>query len=123
MHVNHVWELKVYISLSCSSFSFLSYLQSTANNSKLNIYPGSGNHRYCTCMSSENKVVKLSLLLLFAVTASQSSTSPEDLSPTGLQKPLGGCKSKLCEFYWTSLIYTRNVTIHHHACLYGNEKQ
>ena len=75
------------------------------------------------CMSSENKVVKLSLLLLFAVTASQSSTSPEDLSLTGLQKPLGECKSKLCEFYWSSLIYTRNVTNHHHACLYGNEKQ
>ena len=73
-------------------------------------------------MSSENKVVKLSLLLLFAVTASQSSTSPEDLSLTGLQKPFE-CKSKLCEFYWTSLIYTRNVTIHPHACLYGNEKQ
>ena len=66
-------------------------------------------------MPSENKVVKL-LLLVFVVTASQSSTSPEDLSLTGLQKPLG-------EFYWTLLIYTRNVTIHHHACLYGNEKQ
>ena len=75
-------------------------------------------------MSSANKVVKLLLLLLlFVVTASQSSTSPEDLSLTGLQKPLGECKSTLCEFYWTSLIYTRNVTNHHHACLYGNEKQ
>ena len=75
-------------------------------------------------MSSANKVVKLLLLLLlFVVTASQSSTSPEDLSLTGLQKPLGECKSTLCEFYWSSLIYTRNVTNHHHACLYGNEKQ
>ena len=73
-------------------------------------------------MPSENKVVKL-LLLVFVVTASQSSTSPEDLSLTGLQKPLGERKSKLCEFYWTSLIYNRNVTKHHHACLYGNEKQ
>ena len=24
---------------------------------------------------------------------------------------------------WTSLIYTRNVTNHHHTRLYGNEKQ